>query len=164
MRRSSTVHFLNARLPSYPGMWSARSGWNLTHQHPPEMPLCRSTSAAKSFHVSGPDADRTRASDLDTDPVPRPSRAERVPRDHRHAVRDQCGIPCGTVSAVPRRCPIDAAPVSLEVWLSKRLGADRPGGFRCVDRCADPCVGATIGRHGDYVEVPRCDAQPAAHD
>jgi hypothetical protein len=53
MRRSSTVHFLNARLPSYPGMWSARSGWNLTHQHPPKMPLCRSTSAAKSFHVSG---------------------------------------------------------------------------------------------------------------
>src|SRR4051795_9694420 len=50
---SSTMHFLKARLPSYPGTWSARSGWNLTHQHPPKMPLCRSTSAAKRFHVSG---------------------------------------------------------------------------------------------------------------
>src|SRR6478735_3534345 len=31
---SSTRHFLNARLPSYPVTWSSRSGWNLTHQHP----------------------------------------------------------------------------------------------------------------------------------
>jgi len=44
---------LSARFP--PALWpfSAQSGWNFVHQQPANIPLFRSTRAAKSSNVSG---------------------------------------------------------------------------------------------------------------